>query len=442
MPKASFYFPKDFRWGTATSSHQVEGNNVNNDWWAWEAEPGRILNGARSGLACNWWADAEADLDRAAEMGTNAHRFSIEWSRVEPQPGLYDEQALGRYRQILDAMHARDIEPMVTLHHFSNPIWLAHKGGWENPGAIVDFQRYVRAVLEALGDLVPLWVTINEPMVYTVEAYLEAKFPPGKASLPAAMQVARNLLFGHAAAYHLIKELQPESQVGIARQLRVFEPSNQRSPLDRWATKLLHWIFNENFNQALREGRLRWPLGRGAVENLAGTLDFFGLNYYTRDLVAFSPTSPRQFFIRRHVGEDAEISDNNYGEIYPEGMRQVLEMAKVFDLPIYITENGLPDADDDQRPGFILRHLRQVWSAVNFGGAPVMGYYFWSLVDNFEWERGWVERFGLIYVDETTQERKLRRSGEMYGRICRSGMFDWELVSEYAPALLPQLFPG
>jgi beta-glucosidase len=339
-------------------------------------------------------------------------------------------------------MHERGIEPMVTLHHFTNPIWLAHKGGWENPGVIVDFQRYVRTVVEELGDLVPLWVTINEPMVYTVLAYLEALFPPGKSSLTASAQVARNLLLGHAAAYHVIKDVRPEAQVGIVRQCRVFEPSNSRSTLDRWAAKLLHWIFNESFNQALISGRLRWPFGRGEVEGLVGTLDFIGLNYYTRDLVAFSLFSPQQLFTRRHYAEGAEMSDNGYGEIYPEGIREVLKMARAFKLPIYITENGLPDADDDQRPGFILRHLRQVWSAIQFGGAQVMGYYHWSLVDNFEWERGWAERFGLIYVDETTQARQMRRSGEMYGRICRSGVIDWELVAEYAPALLPKMFPG
>lgn len=441
MPKATFYFPKDFRWGTATSSHQVEGNNRNNDWWAWEQEPGRILNGARSGLACNWWQDAEADLDRAAEMGTNAHRFSIEWSRVETQPGLYDEAALGRYREILQAMHARGIEPMVTLHHFTNPIWLVHKGGWENEGVVVDFQRYVRVVADRLGDLVPLWVTINEPMVYTVMAYLDARFPPGKSSLRAGLQVARNMLLGHAVAYHAIKELRPDAQVGIARQLRLFEPSSPRSPLDRIATRMLHQIFNESFNQALVTGRLTWPLGRGRFERVANTLDFFGLNYYTRDLVAFSPTSPQQLFTRRHYADGAEMSDNHYGEIYPQGIIKALKMVAAYKLPIYITENGLPDADDDQRPGFILRHLRQVWAAIQFN-TPVMGYYFWSLTDNFEWERGWVERFGLISLDETTQERKMRRSGEMYGRICRGGFIDWELVAEYAPALLGKMFPG
>ena len=439
-PKATFCFPKDFCWGTATSSHQVEGNNDNNDWWAWEQQPGRILNGDKSGRACNWWENAEADLDRAAEMGNNAHRLSIEWSRVEPRPGVFDEDALGRYRQILQALRQRNMEPMVTLHHFSNPLWLAEHGGWERETVILAFERYVRVVVEHLRDLVPLWVTINEPMIYAVMAYLEGTFPPGKTSLGLAAQVAQNMLQGHAAAYHAIHELQPDAQVGIARNLRLFEPWRPKFPLDRWAAGNLHCAFNKHFNQALITGKLRWPMGRGRISNLAHTLDFFGLNYYTRELVAFSLLRAGQLFGRRRFAPDAEMSDNNYGEIYPQGLLQVIRLAAAYRRPIYITENGLPDADDDQRPRFILTHLRQIWAAIQ-GNIPVMGYYHWSLVDNFEWDRGWLERFGLIEMNPATQERKLRRSGELYGRLCRSGRIDWELVSEYAPELLGEMFP-
>lgn len=441
MPRATFHFPKDFRWGTATSSHQVEGNNTNNDWWEWEQQKGRILNGDRSGLASNWWENAEVDFDHAADMGTNALRLSIEWSRVEPQPGVYDPDAIDRYRQMLQGLHDRGIEPMVTLHHFSNPRWLALKGGWEQEGVVNDFARYVRRMVEKLGDLVPLWITINEPMVYVVMAYLEGTFPPGKSGLGMAAQVARNLLRGHAVAYHIIHELQPEAAVGIARHIRIFEPSRSSSFLDRWAARNLHQVFNERFNQAMATGKLGWPLGRGQMRELAGTLDFFGLNYYTRELVSFDLLHARELFGRRHFSPDAEMSDNNYGEIYPQGLMQAIRLAVSYGRPIFITENGLPDADDDQRPRFILTHLRKVWAAIQFNW-PVMGYYHWSLVDNFEWDRGWLERFGLIELDPATQERKLRRSGELYGQICRRGAIDWEIVAEYAPGLLDDMFPG
>lgn len=440
MPKATFHFPPDFRWGTATSSHQVEGGNTRNDWWAWEQEPGRIVSGSKSGLACDWWQNAEADLDRAAAMGTNAHRLSLEWSRIEPQPGVYDEDALARYRQILAALHRRGIEPMVTLHHFTNPLWLAHKGGWAHEGVVVDFERYVRKVVETLGDLVPLWVTINEPMVYVVSAYLEGTFPPGAKSLQETAKVMLNMLVGHAAAYHAIHQLNPAAQVGIVRQWRVFQSSKPGSPLDRWAASNLDKVFNRRFNQALLTGKLGWPLGRGRMLQLANTFDFFGLNYYTRERVAFSLLQAGQLFARRHFTPGAELSDNNYGELYPQGIYQAIQEAAVYDRPIYITENGLPDADDDQRPRFILTHLRQIWSAIQ-RNIPVRGYYHWSLIDNFEWDRGWLERFGLIELDVVTQERRLRPSGELYGRICRQGALDWEMVNDYAPELLDEMFP-
>ncbi len=441
MPKAAFYFPPDFRWGTATSSHQVEGNNSNNDWWAWEQQPGRILHGATSGLACNWWQNAEADFDSAAVMGTNAHRLSIEWSRVEPRPGYFDPHALDRYRTMLQALHQREIEPMVTLHHFTNPLWLAEMGTWEHDAVGDYFARYVRKVVQALGDLVPRWVTINEPMVYVVMAYVEGKFPPGKGSLAQIARVVVNLLKGHAAAYHVIHELYPQAQVGIARHLRIFQPANPKLSLDRWAAGNLHRVFNLQFDQALMTGRLTWPFGRGVVSNLAGMLDFYGLDYYTRELVNFSLWHARQLFGRRGFAPDGEMSDNHYGEVYPQGLFQAIKLAAGYQRPIYITENGLPDADDDQRPRFLLSHLRQVWAAIQLG-FPVMGYYHWSLVDNFEWDRGWEERFGLIEMIPETQERRMRRSGELYGRICRTGRIDWELVSRYAPELLDELYPG
>ncbi|HEC34513.1 MAG TPA: glycoside hydrolase family 1 protein, partial [Chloroflexi bacterium] len=189
MPEATFHFPPDFRWGTATSAHQVEGNNTNNDWWAWEQVEGHIKEEHRSGLACNWWQQAEGDFDRAAEMGQNGHRLSVEWSRIEPEEGRFDDAALGRYRAMLRALGERRIEPMVTLHHFTNPLWLAEMGGWENPRAVPLFERYVARVVEALGEFCDLWCTVNEPNVVAFLGYVMGVFPPGKQDFGAAMRV-------------------------------------------------------------------------------------------------------------------------------------------------------------------------------------------------------------------------------------------------------------
>ncbi|HHS97558.1 MAG TPA: glycoside hydrolase family 1 protein [Chloroflexi bacterium] len=441
MPEATFHFPSDFKWGTATSSHQVEGENTNNDWWAWEQEEGRIKEGHRSGRACDWWQRAEEDFDRAAELGQNAHRLSVEWSRIEPREGYFDDAALDRYREILRGLRERDIEPMVTLHHFINPLWLAEMGGWENPRVVPLFERYVARVVEALGEFCTLWCTVNEPNVLAYLGYVLGVFPPGKQDFGAAMKVGRNLMRAHGAAYRRIHDLQPEAQVGFAHNIRVFDPANPRSPLDRWVARWQDRAYNETFLAAVTEGRWRLPLGFGFAWRLRNTLDWIGLNYYTRDVVAFDRRMGKQLFGRNFHPEDAELLDGGYGEFYPEGMGRSLRRLSRLGLPIYITENGIPDADDDQRPRYIVTHLHQVWRVIQ-GCVPIMGYFHWTLVDNFEWAEGWTLRFGLIELDPETQERRPRRSAYLYRDICKANAITPEIIDEYVPELRPVLLPG
>jgi len=439
-------FPEGFLWGTATSSHQVEGNNTNNQWWAWEQEPGRIWHGDRSGLACNWWENAEADFDRAAEMGQNTHRLSLEWSRIEPQEGVFDDQAIGRYWQMLQALRDRGLEPMVTLHHFTDPLWLSAQGGWENPATIEHFARYVEHAVSALGDLVTLWATINEPAVYAFLGYLLGIFPPGKHDFRACFRVYANLLRGHAAAYRTIHRLDGKAQVGLVKNILLFQPYRPDSRLDRAVTWVQDYLFNEVGLPAVVDGRLRFPLSLdlfGPHGPLIDSSDFIGINYYTRVRVVFDRRQPTQLFGRRLYTPGAELSDSGrdgpYGEVYPEGLYIVLKRAAQYGKPIYVTENGLPDADDDQRPRFILTHLAQVHQAIQ-KGVPVKGYYHWSLVDNFEWAEGWALRFGLIAMDEKTQERRMRRSGELYAEIARANAVTREMAERYAPEALERIF--
>jgi beta-glucosidase len=432
-------FPSDFLWGTSTSAHQVEGNNERNDWWAWEQEEGNILQNHKSGLACDWWEHAEADLDRAAEMGTNAHRMSVEWSRIEPEPSVFDNAALERYREILGAMHKRGIEPMVSLHHFSNPIWLVEKGGFHSEIVVDYFQRYVAKVVDALGDLIPKWVTINEPMVYVSERYLRRKHPsPQRTGWRAARQAIHQLMACHAAAYHTIKDQHPESLVGLAKNMAVFEGPAAATRLDKWWAGRIGWIFNEMWMQSMVDGQLRWPVGRGRIKGLAGSFDFVGVDYYTRFLVNFPPN---QDIIQTSWDEGAVVSDGGYGEVYPPGLYQVIKDVLRYQKPIYITENGLPDAADRLRASFLLTHLREIWRAISFA-FPVMGYYHWSLVDNFEWQQGWTQRFGLIEMNPETQERRLRDSGRLYSEICRTSSISSDMAEKYAPELMPIMFPG
>ena len=413
-----FTFPAGFRWGTATSAHQVEGNNVHNDWWVWEQQPGRIRHDDRSGLACNWWAAAEADFDRAAGLHQNAHRLSIEWSRVEPQPGRWDEEALDRYRQMLRALHARGIEPMVTLHHFTNPRWFAQRGGWERADAPSLFLRYVERVVPALGAYVPIWCTLNEPVGWVVSAYVTGRWPPGRRSLAAAVRVLGNLVRAHAGAYRAIHRLLPQAQVGLAHYLRLFDPADGRSRLDRAVAAAQDRFVNRAFLDAVTAGRVRAFPWVATIPEAAETLDFVGVNYYTRDFVAFDLRAPHRLFGRNFLNPHAPHSDGGYGEIYPEGMYRALRLAQGYGRPVYVTENGLPDQDDDQRGDFIVSHLRAVRQAMQ-EGVDVRGYYHWSLVDNFEWVDGWSLRFGLIAIDQHTQERRPRASAGLYGEICR-----------------------
>ena len=441
MPEATFHFPTGFRWGVATAAHQVEGNNANNDWWTWERGEGHIKQGAISGLACNWWENAEADFDRAAALGVNALRLSVEWSRVEPHRGTFDETALNRYIEMVRGLQGRDIEPMVTLHHFTNPRWLADQGGWENQETIDFFARFVQRVAKALAPHCDLWCTINEPNVYAHQSYVTGEWPPGASDFRVAMRVIRNLLLGHAAAYRMIHEVQPDARVGFAHNMRIFDPARPKSPLDRLVTRVLDKTYNRSILLSLKRGIWSLPLGFGLALKLRETLDWIGLNYYTREMVAFDRSRSEEGFSRRFHAEDAELLDGGYGEFYPEGMLRCLNRLARLDLPIYVTENGIPDADDDQRPRQILTHLHQLWQAIQ-RCYPVMGYYHWTLVDNFEWSEGWTLRFGLIELDPRTQGRTPRRSAEVYGNLIRANAITPRLIDDYVPDLRPILLPG
>lgn len=434
------YFPPDFLWGSATSSHQVEGNNKNNDWWAWEQEGGHILDGGRSGVACDWWENAERDIGHMVEMGTNAHRMSIEWSRVEPEPSVFDEEALHRYREIIQAMRRHGIEPMVCLHHFSNPLWLVEKDDFDSDLVIDYFRRYASRVVGALGDLVPKWLTFNEPMVYFLYRYVEGLFPaPNQAGWLPGLRALTNMLRCHAAAYEAIKSASPTATVGVAKHHRVVEAWPGANRLDKWWAGRVSSLFNDLWLDSLASGRKRWPLGRGRIKGLADTFDFTAINYYSRSLVRFPPRPGHLYELDAPPG--AIMADDNFFELYPQGLFKAIQANLRFNKPIYIAENGLPDADDKLRPGYLLTHLREVWRAISFN-YPIMGYYHWTLVDNFEWDRGWRQRFGLIALDPETQARHWRPSGRLYAEISRTNSISSDMAERYAPKLLEAMFPG
>ena len=445
MPiKALHQFPRGFLWGCATAAHQVEGHNTN-DWWRWEQTPGRIFENQRAGAACDWWGGRYLeDFDRAGEMRNNAMRISIEWSRIEPEPGKWDEWTLDRYREMLKALHDRGMTPMITLHHFTNPLWIADQGAWLWDDTPTKFGLFARKVVTALGDLCTLWCTINEPMVYAFQGYLFGVWPPGISNTNAANRAVANLLRGHAIAYHAIKEIQPAAQVGYAHhQIGI---SAQRPVFIHGLAARVGWdTFNGTFNYALRDGVFRPPFGRAIpIPHLKGALDWIGLQYYKQYMFGFDLSKPTSLFVAQKMPADLPLGPKDWGGFKPEGTFDHLRwLYKTLKKPIYVTEVGVPDPEDKIRPGYMIETVRAVWRAANFN-FNVRGFFWWSLQDNFEWAEGRDPRFnfGLYKLDFETQERTPRTSAGLYREICGQNGLSAETVERYAPELLPTMFPG
>lgn len=409
-------FPDGFLWGTATAAHQVEGDNRLNDWWAWEQVPGHIRNGDRSGEANDHYRRFDADFRLLAELSQNAHRFSLEWSRIEPVAGQFSTQAIDHYRQVLQSLRAHGLEPLVTLHHFTNPVWFSQQGSWESADAPAHFARYVARVVTDLGDLARFWLTINEPTVVAYQGYLKGDWPPGRRSLSTAGRVLGNLIRAHWLAFEQIKARAPQSQVGLAHHVRLFDPDRRWAPLDRMVAILYNRLFNQGVLGALQAGQLTWFQRRfsARADGPRQSQDFIGLNYYTRDRLRFHPRNRAEFFASRVIPPGAPRSDLGW-EVYPDGMHRTLAGLAAARLPIYITENGIADADDHLRPAFLVDHLRAVLRAIT-DGAPVRGYFHWTSFDNFEWAEGYTAKFGLM-----DRDRRLRPSARLYAQICRTG---------------------
>jgi beta-glucosidase len=436
MPTDALIFPPGFRWGVATASHQCEGGTTNNQWYAWE-QAGHIKTGDHVGLACNWWLNAEADFDRAQAMGLNALRLSLEWSRIEPQPGKWDAQAIARYRQILRALHARGLEPLVTLHHFTHPIWFEQRGAFLVPDAVDLFAVYAERVVQELGDLCDFWCTINEPNIVAILGYQIGDFPPGRrGDVRATVRAQATMARAHAAAYHAIHRVQPGARVGWAQHYYIFDPARPEHPLDRLVARVQDEAFNEFFPRVISTGAT--PLlvrgWAGDLRAVRGAYDFVGINCYARDLVRFDMHIPTELFGRRFSLPTVPQGDTGtghlYGEMYPAGIRRIVNRLRPTGKPLYITENGIADRADRLRPWVIVEAARAMHAAIATG-ADVRGYYHWSLVDNFEWAEGWGLRFGLIALDPTSQGRTPRRSADLYAAIARANALTPEMIAEY-----------
>ena len=305
------------------------------------------------------------------------------------------------------------------------------------------FEKYVRKVVDALKEYNTLWCTINEPNVYALGGYVQGSFPPGKKDIRLSMRVMGNMVRAHAAAYRAIHELQPESRVGYALHYRPMVPRLSWSPLDRLMRNIRYNGLNMAFPSAISTGVMRSPIGNQNIPEAKGTQDYLGLNYYSVDTVWFDLFKPGELFSNSGYPKNADMSDTNFIANIPEGIFNSIKwIERTYpNTPIIITENGVEDSDDHMRPRYLAQHLHQVWRAVNFNW-PVKGYFHWSLVDNFEWERGWTQRFGLWGLDIDTQKRIRRPSVDFYAEICKENGISSDMVQKYCPEVFDKLFPS
>ncbi len=404
-------FPESFQWGVATASHQIEGGNSNN-WTEFETRS----NIEESGDACDHWNRWQEDFQLLEELGVATYRFSLEWSRIEPEKGHWNAEALQQYSDMIDDLCRRGIRPMITLHHFSHPQWFEQREGFLDKDNIGLWVHYCEKVFERYCDRVTDWCTVNEPEVFSIMGYFMKMFPPGKRSLRSTLTVMRNVVQAHGIVYHRLKQHNPVCRIGLAKNVTLFDP------LKRW--NLLHWttsaalnfVWNGAIVRALKKGTMfgkKMPLVRGS-------LDFIGLNYYTHVLT--SPFLPQTNEVNFPKRSHETMTDFGY-PMYAEGLERAVKMLETLEVPIEITENGTADQHDTLRPIHLQRHVWMV-SELLQQGHDIRSYYHWSLMDNFEWAEGYSLRFGLYHVDYQTQVRTLRQSGSIYRDIINEASQD------------------
>jgi len=374
-------FPNNFLWGSATASYQVEGGISNNDW----AEAARHGDAPECDRACDHYNRYEEDFDIAKELNHTCHRFSIEWSRIEPEEGKFDQNEIEHYRKVLRALQQRGITPFVTCWHWTLPIWLAKKGGFSKEDFCMYFSRYCTKLIKELGDEARYWITMNEPLVVASHGYGKGTFPPYRKSPFKYFFTIDVLSQAHINAYRAMKKVRSDIRIGIAKHSIYFE--SNWNPINKLRKIISDWWWNDRFLEKIRTHQ-----------------DFIGLNHYHYVPYGVPTRGPR--------------TDMGW-EIHPEAIYHSIMMLKDYEKPIYITENGIADAKDTLREHYIRRYLAQVHRAIQ-EGALVYGYMYWSLLDNFEWNFSFDKRFGLVEIDFKSQKRIIRDSARVYAEIIKN----------------------
>ncbi len=395
-------FPEGFLWGAATASYQVEGGIENND-WAKAAREGKV---PPCGRACEHYTRYEQDFDIAKSLGHNCHRISIEWSRIEPEEGKFDEGEVEHYRQVVMALRARRLKPFITLWHFTLPQWFADKGGFEHPDAPQIFARYCKYIAQKFGNDCRHFATMNEPGVYASNGWRRGSWPPFQkwpgmgllqsvpghrdlgeqqvrwGNIARYFRVLRQLARAHNAAYDAMKTAAFGLEIGLVHQVILFHANG--NPFN----KILAAIMNRHWTHSF-------------LCRVYRKCDSIGVNYY----------------LHKKFGDTRTYDKTDMGwDVYPEGLCEALLMLKRYGKPLWVSEAGVADAADRIRADYIKRLVRCMHAAIE-GGADVRGYMYWSLLDNYEWAHGFTKRFGLVEVNYDTLERTIRPSAYVYKQI-------------------------
>ena len=414
-------FPDGFLWGTATAAHQVEGGNSNSDWWEWELKPGTQCK-EPSGAAIDHYNRYDRDVALLAGLGFNTYRFSVEWARIEPSEGVFDEAQLEHYRRMVEAVRKSKLIPMVTLNHFSLPIWVAAKGGWLSDDVPALFERYVRRVVEAFGDSVDWYCTVNEPGIVAFGGYLGAiPFPPGTHGVANWKRAAHGLIEGHRKARAAIKALRPAAQVGQTHAMQEWESNAGGRPAMEYSRRMMEDIYVAASREDDFVGVQTYTRARVEMPRLLGPLSRVALAIPPiEDMVVARAAHPGKINPTPATNPAVRLTQMGW-EFRPQAVAAtVRRVAEVLPgKPIVVTENGVAAADDADRVEFITDALKSL-HAVIADGIPLRGYVHWSAFDNFEWDKGYAMQFGLIAVDRATQEREPKPSAQFLGSIAKA----------------------
>lgn len=441
-------FPKDFRWGVATASYQIEGGAREDGkgesiWDRFSHIQGKIADGKNGDVACDHYHLASQDIQLMKDLGIKAYRLSIAWPRIFPEGrGEANPKGIEFYQKLIGLLTENDIQPVVTLFHWDLPQKLQDIGGWANRQTVDYFETYARLLFKEFGDQVPVWITLNEPSVYTFVGHYEGRHAPGLTDFSTALQVAHNLLLGHGKAVRAYREMGLSGEIGLSLNMTPMYPATENEA-DQNAARRCDGYWNRWFGDPLFNGRypqdmLEWYSTRVVLpsvteedlEIISTPVDFLGLNNYFGSRVRRDETKWPLALSEAFIGEDR--TEMGWG-INPDCFYDLL-LRIGRDYPgvkIYITENGCAFKDlvnrngevlDDNRVDYLHKHLHSVYRAMN-EGVTIAGYFVWSLMDNFEWGEGYTKRFGLVYVDYPTQQRIIKKSGYWYRDVIKENGF-------------------